>query len=67
MMPFSLGLTKGITPVIGKMLLLCLENDKPVTSLFATIPVTILANGCDPPRKSCMKNDSDGSFVTSDW
>lgn len=62
--PFSLGLTKGIPPVIGNMLLLFLENGKPVTSLFATIPVTTLADGCDPPRISCMKNDSDGSFAT---
>lgn len=62
-MPLSLGLTNGIPPVIGKRLLLSLENGKPVTSLFATIPATTLADGCDPPRISCMKKENEGSFA----
>lgn len=65
MMPLSLGLTRGIPPVIGKRLLLSLENGNPVTSVFATIPATTLADGCDPPRMSCMKNENDGSFATA--
>lgn len=64
MMPLSLGLTKGIPPVIGKRLLLSLENGRPVTSVFATIPATTLADGCDPPRMSCMKKEKDDSFAT---
>ncbi|PNY08622.1 hypothetical protein L195_g005150 [Trifolium pratense] len=38
--------------LLAVMLLFCLENGKPVTSLFATIPVTTLDDGCDPPRAS---------------
>lgn len=64
MMPLILGLTSGIPPVIGKRLLLSFEKGRPVTSVFATIPATTLADGCDPPRMSCMKKDNDGSFAT---
>ncbi|KAE8683279.1 Dirigent protein 10 [Hibiscus syriacus] len=53
----------GAAPCTGKRSLLVLENGMPLISEFAITPVTTLADGCDPPRMSCMKKDSVGSCV----
>ena len=54
----------GTPPGIGKLLFLGLENGRPEEGSAAldlgVAPVTVLADGCDPPIISCMKKDSVG-------
>lgn len=51
-------MSNGRVPWIGKKLSFGFENAMPLLSEFATIPVTTLADGWDPPRMSCMKNEN---------
>lgn len=51
----------GTPPGRGKMLLLGLENGRAAAgSALGVVPVTVLAEGWDPPRISCMKKESVG-------
>lgn len=52
---------RGTPPLIGKIWLLAFENGRLLASELATMPVTTLPEGLDPPRMSCMKKDSAGS------
>ena len=60
MRPLRFGSVIGTPPLIGKMLLLGLVKGRPLIWVSAIIPVTTLADGCVPPRMSCMKKVNGG-------
>ena len=55
-----LPLSSGTPPLIGKTPPLALEKGRPLIWVLAVIPLTTLAEGCDPPRISCIKKDNGG-------
>ncbi|KAF5453508.1 hypothetical protein F2P56_028405, partial [Juglans regia] len=58
--PLRSALLSGTPPVSGKMLSLGCVKGRPLNWVFAMIPVTTLADGCVPPRMSCMKKVNAG-------
>ncbi|KAF5467226.1 hypothetical protein F2P56_017074, partial [Juglans regia] len=53
--PLRFAFVNGTPPVSGKISLLGLEKGRPLIWVSVMIPVTTLADGCVPPKMSCMK------------